>query len=222
MAYDEEDYLQLSGIQHFCFCRRQWALIHIEQQWEENVRTLEGQFLHENAHDDLFSETRGDKIITRGMAISSAVLGCSGACDVVELHKDPKGITIFGRDGLYQPVPVEYKRGSPKTTDADCLQLCAQALCLEEMMACEISSGYLYYHEIRRRIPVSFDEKLREKVQSMFSEMHQYYKRRYTPKVKPSKNCKACSLSNLCLPQLGKNKSARSYIDATVGERIDS
>ena len=217
-GFDKEDFLQLSGIQHFCFCRRQWALIHIEQQWAENVRTLEGKYLHERAHNSLLSESRGNTLISRGLSVSSSVLGCSGECDIVEFHKDPNGISIFGRDGLYQPIPVEYKRGSPKTTDADCLQLCAQAICLENMLACEISHGFLYYHEIRRRIQVIFEKELREKVYSMFSEMHNYYQKKHTPKVKPSKNCKACSLLNLCLPKLGKNKSAQTYIQTKLSE----
>ena len=217
-VYNEEEYLQLSGIQHFSFCRRQWALIHIEQQWEENVRTLEGEYLHEKAHDDNISEKRGDKIISRGMAIASSTLGCSGVCDVVELQIDPEGIPLFGKEGRYKPIPIEYKRGSPKTIDADLLQLCAQAICLEEMLACDISSGFLYYHETRRREKVEFDSALRERVMSMFAEMHQYYQKQYTPKVKTTKSCKACSLSNLCLSKLNKNKSARSYIETILGE----
>lgn len=216
MRVAEEDYLMLSGIQHFSFCRRQWALIHIEQLWDENVRTLEGQHLHEKAHDETVSEKRGDLILSRGMAVSSAALGCSGVCDVVELRKDVNGIAIFGRDGLYQPVPVEYKRGSPKATDADLLQLCAQALCLEEMLVCEIPYGYLYYNEVRRRTKVELNQAMRNQVQSMFAEMHQHYQKGYTPKVRPTKSCKACSLIDYCLPKLGKNKSARGYIETTI------
>ena len=216
MVYEEDDYLLLSGIQHFCFCRRQWALIHIEQQWDENVRTVEGKQMHENAHDGLSSERRGDLVVTRGMAVFSKELGVSGSCDVVEFQKNDGGISIFGRDGLFQPVPVEYKRGSPKESDADVLQLCAQAICLEEMLVCEIQYGFLFYGETRRRVKVDFDKDIRKRVSDMFVEMHQYFERRYTPKVKPSQSCKACSLNEICMPKLCKNKSAIAYMQDAV------
>ena len=132
--YKEEDYLQLSGIQHFAFCRRQWALAYIELQWDENVRTVEGKLLHEKAHDPTNAEKRGDLIISRGMPVYSRELGISGECDVVEFHRSQDGITLFGRDGLYEVIPIEYKRGKPKENDVDILQLMAQALCLEEML----------------------------------------------------------------------------------------
>ena len=143
--YKEEDYLQLSGIQHFAFCRRQWALAYIELQWDENVRTVEGKLLHEKAHDPTNAEKRGDLIISRGMPVYSRELGISGECDVVEFHRSQDGITLFGRDGLYEVIPIEYKRGKPKENDVDILQLMAQALCLEEMLCCQIPFGYLYY-----------------------------------------------------------------------------
>lgn len=216
--YKEEDYLSLSGIQHFVFCRRQWALIHIEQQWQENVRTMEGQFLHEKTHDSTAaSEKRGDLIISRGMPVYSKILGVNGACDVVEFHKVEDGIAIFGKEGLYSPVPVEYKRGSSKENDSDRLQLCTQAICLEEMLLCRIESGFLFYGETKRREEVQFDEALRNKVTEMFEEMHQMYNRRYTPKVKTSKSCKACSLADICLPKLCKNVSVKSYIKRSIG-----
>ncbi len=124
--YHEEDFLAISGLQHFAFCRRQWALIHIEQQWQENLRTVEGHILHENAHDAFFTQKRGTVLISRGMAVQSRTLGVNGVCDVVELHASPDGVPIFGRGGNWLPIPVEYKRGSPKETDADRLQLCCQ------------------------------------------------------------------------------------------------
>ncbi|MEG1107116.1 MAG: Dna2/Cas4 domain-containing protein, partial [Eubacterium sp.] len=128
-TYDEEDYLMLSGIQHFEFCRRQWALIHIEQQWEENLRTVEGNIMHEKAHDGLFTEKRKNIIVTRGMRVFSKTLGISGICDVVEFHRDDLiGVEIFGREGKYCIYPIEYKRGEPKENDADILQLTAQAM----------------------------------------------------------------------------------------------
>lgn len=216
--YKEEDFLQLSGIQHFAFCRRQWALAYIELQWQENVRTVEGRLLHENAHDASIKEKRGDLLVVRAMPVHSSEFGISGECDVVEFHKSKEGVTLFGREGRYTIVPVEYKRGKPKTTDADELQITAQAICLEEMLCCEIPYGYLYYDEIRRREKIEFTEKLRQKVKDMFLEMHKYYSQGYTPKVKISKSCNACSLKDICLPVLNKNVSVKNYIDRRMRE----
>lgn len=212
--YDEDDYLQLSGIQHFCFCRRQWALIHIEQQWAENLRTVEGEILHDRAHDDRFTEKRGDLLIARGLAVHSSALGVSGACDVVEFHQSPEGVPLFHHKGTWLPVPVEYKRGNSKEIDADRLQLCCQGMCLEEMLACDVPSGYLYYGETRRREEVLFTSELREQVRTLFNEMHGYFRRRYTPKVRPSKSCNACSLKELCLPKLCGKLSAKEFIES--------
>ena len=133
MVYNEDDFIQLSGLQHFKFCRRQWALIHIENQWAENFRTTDGAILHANAHNGDLTESRGDLLITRDMRVFSRTLGVSGACDVLEFHRGGTGIPLAGREGLWQPFPVEYKRGRPKEHDADALQLCGQAMCLEEM-----------------------------------------------------------------------------------------
>lgn len=211
--YNEEDFLQLSGIQHFAFCRRQWALAYIELQWQEDVRTVEGKLLHENAHNTTMKEKRGDLIIVRAMPVHSREIGISGECDVVEFYKSDEGIPIFGREGKYMAVPVEYKRGKPKSTDIDALQVAAQALCLEEMLCCKIPYGYIYYGEIRRREKIEFTEVLKCKVKDMFMEMHKYYRQRYTPKVKWSKRCNACSLKDLCLPILNKNISVKKYLD---------
>ncbi len=216
--YNEEDFISLSGIQHFEFCRRQWALIHIEQQWEENLRTIEGEILHKNAHDGYSAEKRGDVIVSRGMAIFSKTLGVNGVCDIVEFYRDDKGIELFGRDGKYIVFPVEYKRGEPKESNADVLQLTAQAMCLEEMLCCEIAEGALFYGETRRRLRIIFDYSLRQRVKDIFNEMHEMYCRRYTPKVKSSKSCKACSLKDICLPKLCKNKSAKEYIQNNIKE----
>lgn len=216
--YNEEDFLQLSGIQHFAFCRRQWALAYIELQWQENVRTVEGHLLHENAHDTAMKEKRGDLIIVRAMPVHSREIGISGECDVVEFHRSKDGIPISGREGKYTVIPVEYKRGKPKSNDVDALQVAAQALCLEEMLCCDIPYGYIYYGEIRRREKIEFTEDLRGKVEGMFAEMHKYYGQRYTPKVKWSKSCNACSLKDICLPVLNKNISVKSYLDNRIKE----
>lgn len=218
--YSEEDYLQISGLQHFAFCRRQWALIHIEQQWAENLRTVEGEILHEKAHDTSFTEKRKDLLTCRGLSVHSEILGVSGACDVVEFHRDEKGTALHGRDGLWLAVPVEYKRGSSKTNDADRLQLCCQAMCLEEMLCCEIEKGFVFYGETRRREEVLFTEELREQVRAMLAEMHKFYKRRFTPKVKPAKSCNACSMKELCLPKLCGKMDSSQYIESHLQEDI--
>ena len=216
--YNEKDFLQLSGIQHFAFCRRQWALAYIELQWQENVRTVEGRLLHENAHDSAMKEKRGDLIIVRAMPVHSREIGISGECDVVEFHRSENGVPISGREGKYMVIPVEYKRGKPKKNDVDALQVAAQALCLEEMLCCIIPYGYIYYGEIRHREKIEFTEELRRKVKDMFAEMHKYYDQRYTPKVKWSKSCNACSLKDICLPVLNKNISVKSYLDNRMKE----
>ena len=210
--------LPLSGIQHFAFCRRQWALIHIENLWAENVRTVEGNIMHQRAHDESQTESRGDVLILRGLRIASEKLGLSGTCDVVEFHQSPNGVTLHGREGRWLPYPVEYKRGKPKEDDCDQLQLCAQAICLEEIFVCHIPEGSLYYGETRRRQRVSFTPELRERVESMAAEMRAYYDRRHTPSAKPSKACNACSLKDLCLPKLTKRESVSAYIRARTGD----
>lgn len=220
MMYNEDEYLQLSGIQHFLFCRRQWALSYIEGQWEENLRTAEGRIMHDNAHDSGFNETRGDIIITRAMPISSPRLGLSGECDVVEFHRSKSGIELFGREGKYTAVPIEYKRGKPKEDECDVMQLTAQAMCLEDMLCCEIPYGYIFYGETRRRMKVEFDSELRQRTENVISEMHKLYKQGHTPKVKRTKACNACSLKNICLPVLCSDKTAAEYIHSMIDGEV--
>jgi len=217
MVYNEDDFLQLSGIQHFAFCRRQWALIDIEQQWDDNLRTAEGELLHQNAHDSYRTESRGDVIISRGMPVFSRTLGASGACDIVEFRRCENGIALQGKPGTYAVYPVEYKRGSPKETDIDILQLAAQAICLEEMLACEIPAGAVFYEQTKHRLKVGLTAELKEQARALFEEMHSYFERGYMPCPKPSKSCNACSLKEICLPRLVKIRSAKSYNEENLG-----
>lgn len=219
--YDEDDWLPLSGIQHFAFCKRQWALIHIEQQWNDNFLTTSGSLEHERAHDYQKSESRGNTLIMRDLRVFSRRLGLTGACDVVEFRRQDDGVPIHGRTGLWVPYPVEYKHGSPKTNNADCLQLCAQAMCLEEMLACEIPSGALFYQQIRRREVIVFSEELRNSVITMSKQMHDFYDKGHTPKAKPSKACQACSLRDVCLPLLLHHLSAKEYIRNTIASSTE-
>ncbi len=215
--YPPSEYLPLSGIQHFVFCRRQWALIHVEQQWAENALTAEGRVLHRRADDPFFTEKRGDVVIARSVPVASPALGLTGICDVVEFSAAAEGVQLPGRDGFWQPVPVEYKRGRKKHGPEDEAQLCAQAICLEEMLLVEIPRGYVFYAQTRRREPVEFTAELRALVRNTAEEMHRYFRRGYTPRVKPSKACRSCSLADLCLPDLQhRRKPASAYIQEQV------
>lgn len=217
-TYREEDLLPLSGIQHFAFCRRQWALIHLEQQWQENLRTVEGDLLHRKAHDGTQRERRGDTLTLRGLPVVSYALGLSGQCDVVEFRADSSGVSLQGEEGLWRPFPVEYKRGRPKPHQADELQLCAQAMCLEAMLCCAIPAGALFYGEPRRRTEVDFTSELRQSVRDAAGEMHQYFRRGYTPKARPARSCAACSLKDLCLPGLVRHGSVSAYLSQAMEE----
>lgn len=218
MSYGEEEYLMISGIQHFIFCRRQWALIHVEQQWAENRLTAEGEVMHRNAHKDNFVEKRPGILVTRGLRVSSSRLGMTGQCDVVEFYASDSGAVIQGHRGLWEVVPVEYKRGKDKSDDSDMCQLCLEALCLEEMMGCAIPFGYIFYNEIRRRRKIEFTPALRDKAARAAEEMHDYFRRGYTPKVKTSKKCQSCSVKDLCLPRLCRNISAQTYLKQALKE----
>jgi len=215
--YTPDELLPLSGIQHFIFCRRQWALIHVERQWQENVLTVEGKLLHQRVDNPFFTETRKEVITARAVPVASYRLGLSGVCDVVEFTQSPEGVRLPGRAGFYLPAPVEYKRGHEKRDACDEAQLCAQALCLEEMLAVSIAVGYLYYGETRHRVAVELTAELRALVRGMADEMHAYFKRGYTPRVKTSKACRSCSLADVCLPELQERVVAASqYIRQQV------
>lgn len=218
MEYAEEDYLMISGIQHFKFCRRQWALIHIEQQWAENEHTIIGELMHKKAHDPYLTEKRKDTIIARALPVASKEMGVTGECDVVEFHRCEDGIRLHGHRGLFSVYPIEYKKGKPKATEEDQLQLAAQAMCLEEMFSTQIMEGALFYGETKRREVVEITEALRREVKETFLEMHQYYERKYTPKVKMSKGCNRCSLKEICMPRLEKTISVKKYISQVFQE----
>ena len=211
--YSPSQLLPISGIQHFVFCRRQWALIHVERQWQENALTAEGRIMHQRADDPFFTEKRKDRLLARSVPVVSYPLGLTGICDVVEFRQSPDGVALPDREGLWLPAPVEYKRGKPKHDHSDEAQLCAQAMCLEDMLLVTIPRGYLYYGQTRRRVPVELTDKLRQLVTKMSAEMHAYFQRGYTPRVKTSPACRSCSLADLCLPQLqDEHLPASEYI----------
>lgn len=180
-----EDGLPLSGLQHLAFCPRQWALIHLEQAWAENRLTAEGRLLHERA--DLPGQIRRQQLRTvRGLILLSRRLRLTGRADVVEFRPDP--------------FPVEYKRGKRKPNDCDLVQLCAQALCLEEMLNLPVPQGAIFYGEPRRRLEVLFTPELRARTEDLAATMHTLYAAKETPPAQPGKHCQNCSLVNQCLP----------------------
>jgi CRISPR-associated exonuclease Cas4 len=221
---DEEEYLMLSGIQHFAFCKRQWALIHVEQYWAENVLTFEGRQLHEKADDPYIGEKRGDRIISRAVPLVSHRLGVYGVADVIEFHRceeGESGVSLPSRKGRWRPYPIEYKRGKPKSDNYDELQVCLQAICLEEMFEVEIPEGALFYGEIERRTRVELTLELRAYVATMLGEMHELLRRGTTPSEPYNARCDRCSLYEGCHPKLRGKRSIgylQRHLQAVLGE----
>ncbi|MEO5357297.1 MAG: CRISPR-associated protein Cas4 [Nitrospirae bacterium YQR-1] len=215
--FTEDELIQLSALQHLVFCERQCALIHIEQVWDENLYTAEGRIMHEHV-DSGKSENRGDIKIATGVPLRSLILGLSGKADVVEFHK------IRGDSAkkkvTWQPFPVEYKRGSPKRDNCDKVQLCAQAICLEEMLGTEIKHGALFYGKTRRRFDVTFDAGLRHETEQAAMRLHELVESGKTPPPLYGAKCKNCSLSDICLPEkiTKGNLSVETYIKKCLSQ----
>ena len=203
--FTEDQFIAISALQHWLYCPRQCALIHLEQAWSENRFTAEGRVMHRKAHDGP-DETRAGVRITRGMPVASAALGLTGQCDVVEFHAD--GTTM----------PIEYKRGKPKSHRADEVQLCAQAICLEEMLGISIPSGALFYGEKRRRTDVDFDQGLRDLVISTTMSVRECFGSGRTPLAEyEPRRCDACSLIDLCQPAaLRFKRGAAAWFSANL------
>ena len=207
--YSEADLLPLSGLQHLAYCERQWALIHIEQQWAENRLTAEGRQMHDRAHEQR-EEWREGVHVSRGLAVRSLRLGLSGKVDVVEFRSET--------EGRPQPFPIEYKHGRPKPNRCDEIQLCAQALCLEEMLSVEVPRGAIFYGQPRRRMEVAFDDGLRTETEALAARLHSLYAARTTPPaVYSPEKCDRCSLLQVCLPRsVGKRRSVQSYLKRSL------
>lgn len=222
--FHDDELLMLSGIQHIAFCERQWALIHIEQQWAENTRTVEGKIMHRRVDDSHFFESRGDVLISRSVPIISYTLGLYGICDVVEFHVVEKcdlGMVLKNRKGRWEPIPIEYKRGKQKRDKRDEVQLCAQAICLEEMLNTVIPHGFLFYGQTRHRVQINFNIELRNEVRRLAKKMHQIFSTGITPKPIYAKHCRSCSLNGLCLPKLKKRRnSVRQYVNKHLEEGV--
>lgn len=197
--------MSLSALQHLAFCPRQCALIHIEQQWVENFLTAQGRAMHDKAHDEGIKIRNGVRM-ERGVPLCSAELGLTGKADVVEFHADK----LTGKD---RPFPVEYKHGKPKTDDSDAVQLCAQAICLEEMLRVSVPRGTFYYGKTRHRLDLEFTQDLRQKTKEVADKLHAFIAKGQTPNVKYSKKCEACSFIDVCLPkQVSRNVDVNDYI----------
>lgn len=216
MSYTEDDLLPLSGLQHMLFCERQCALIHVEQVWAENRLTAEGRIMHDRVHT-ADRESRVDIRVEYGMPLRSLRLGLSAKADVVEFHR--KVNPSKEGDQIWLPFPVEYKRGKPKKEGSDKVQLCGQAMCLEEMLNLAVPEGAIFYGRTRRRQDVAFDEKLRMLTAETAKRFHELVESCRTPKVSYMKKCDNCSMYEMCLPKtVEKVKSVDNYLLALTGE----
>lgn len=217
--YSEADLLPLSALQHLSFCERQCALIHIEGQWEENRLTVEGRQLHDKVDKPEVENRPGIRIV-RALKIRSLRLGISGQADVVEFHRldesGGRGVPVPFVDGLWSPFPVEFKRGRPKRSNCDVVQLCAQALCLEEMLKVSIPSGALFYGQPRRRTDVTFDTPLRNTTEMLCRQLHELIDSRVTPPSTYEKKCDSCSLLELCKPKAFARPNTKTYLDGLL------
>lgn len=204
--YSEDDYIQLAALQHFIFCPRQCALIHVEQLWEENRLTAEGRVTHERVHDEGVEKRKGVNI-ERGVSLCSKQLGLIGKADIVEFRHTSAGTEVF---------PVEYKHGKPKVDDCDKVQLCAQAICLEEMLGGKIERGAIFYGKIRRRLDVEFDCALRKVTSDTARRLHGLIKSGKTPPPEYAKRCENCSLVDMCMPKAMGGRKVERYISDMV------
>lgn len=230
--FTEDELLPVSALQHLAFCERQWALIHVERVWAENRLTVEGRHLHERV-DSPGTQARSAVRVARGLALHSFRLGLVGRADVVEFRRvaredaddatfgrSPPGIVLPGAEGLWRPYPVEYKRGKPKTMDCDRVQLCAQALCLEEMLNVAVPAGALFYGQPRRRTDVPFDDSLRARTENLTARMHALLKAGKTPPAEYRKRCDRCSLIALCMPQaMGRRQPVADYLAVATRQK---
>jgi len=244
--YVEDDLLPISALQHLEFCPRRCALIHVEGAWAENAQTAEGRTLHQRVHEAP-SETIDGVRIARGLRLCSRILGLFGVADVVEFHPErpdaptatdvgresgsrtdaiqgengiaglAKGVVLPGLAGTWRPYPVEYKRGRRKSEMSYLVQLCAQALCLEEMLATNVPAGALFHGKSRRRQPVSFDAALRRRTEGLARRLHELIAARRTPPPEYGPKCKFCSLAEICSPKLIASRSAQQYVAREIG-----
>lgn len=219
--YSEEDMLMLSGIQHYMFCPRQWAIIHLAQDWEDNRLTIEGQLLHQNVDNPFYRQKCGDTIVLRSVHIASPTLGLYGLTDAVELTPSETSANTICHPkypGFWNLMPVEYKHGKQKPTPCDEVQLAAQVICLEEMHHIHINYGALFYNETRQREIISIDKDLRDLTADCARQMHQIFESQIMPQPKYSSQCKHCSLKDICLPEIGDRQKVSAYLKKNLYE----
>lgn len=223
MYYDDDDMLMLSGIQHYMFCPRQWALIHIEQLWDDNRLTAEGELLHKNVDNPAYRQKNGDTITLRAVPIASHTLGLYGISDAIELipsDTEENAITHPRYSGYWKPYPIEYKRGHSKPDERDEVQLAAQVICLEEMYDIHILEAALFYNETRHRESVTISAHLRQLTRELSESMHKTFASGITPKAVEQKGCKNCSLIDICAPEWSKKTSVSLYLKKLLYEEI--
>ncbi len=208
---DDDNYLPISALQHYAFCPRQCALIHVERQWQENVLTARGRIEHERVHDGYKDYRRGRRQLS-GLYVRSEKMRMQGQLDVLELElldaEAEDNLTLFGLKGQWDIYPVEFKHGEPKKNDCDRIQLCAQALCVEEMTGLAITSASLFYHRIRRREDVSLDESLRQKTVRVAEEFHAMFDSGFTPAPVYGSWCRSCSMMEICMPKKMRKRTS--------------
>lgn len=221
--YGEDDLLPLSALRHLVFCERRCALLYVEGLWADNRLTVEGKLLHERSHTPDF-ETRGDVHIARGLRLRSLRLGLAGQADVVEFHQcadEEGGMPLPGLAGLWRPYPVEYRLGSPALDLSDYVQLCGQALCLEEMLGVKVPAGAMFYGRPHRREEVAFTSDLRAKTEAAARHLHELLASRRTPPPQYQKKCRSCSLFDLCMPKASSRRSqAASHLQRAIEEAL--
>ena len=213
----------LSGIQHYMFCPRQWALIHIEQQWAENKLTTEGNILHKNVDNPFYRQKNGDVITLRSLHIASKELGLYGITDAVELVPSDSSVDAITHDrykGFWKPYPVEYKRGHQKPDERDEVQLAAQVICLEEMYGINIPYAALYYNEVKRREIISISDALRRTTKQCAKQMHETFNSGMVPKAVKALHCKNCSLKDICMPGINDCTRVSYYLNRYLYENI--
>lgn len=224
---DESGYIMISALQHYMFCPRQWGLLHLEQVWAENRLTMEGKLLHENAHTEKTTR-QGDIIVARALRVCSHKLQLTGQADVVEFHPAQDApvagtVSLSGREGRWLVYPVEYKHGKPKSNRCDEVQLCAQAMCLEEMLGVEIIEGAFFYGQPRRRYSVCFDEPLRTITANLTDTILRLQAAAQTPTASYSKKCDNCSIVEQCCPKItGVKKKVEHYLHKAMENDCDT
>ena len=200
--FTEDDFIHINALQHYMFCRRQCALVYVEDVWQENVLTIRGSILHEKIDSENYETRRGVKSVFN-LRIHSYRLGIVGKCDVVEFRKGASATLV---------TPVEFKAGKPKCDNTDKVQLCAQVLCLEEMLSTTIPEAEFFYGKIRRRVPVEMDSSLREQTENVVQGVRELLSKQIVPKMEYHSHCRSCSLEQICMPKVLNDKKIKNYL----------